>query len=394
MNLFSCHRPDTEAVPPTSGTSRRGLLKGLSALLSTVGWPTNADLRAAQPQGVIAGAIRWDAWYSAVGHSLDAQKDLSPPKFHYRAPAHCKIVSNSEIRCSGTQRVMDAEILAAAAAGLKFWAFVWYDEETEANLRTGWELYQSSAIKNRINWCGIVTPTALGSVPFANKRWQLNVRRWAAYMSAGNYQKVAVDGLENRPLLFLLWQQNAIVTFFGNDLGNMREALAFLRDSVIAAGLGPPYIVVLDDVKGAPVASAIGAQAISNYISRFGPAYHGSYRELDKQTRAYWTVLESTGKPVVPIAMVGWDTRPRDETPGPFHRNVNPEQYYALATASELTEHISAAVRYIDSHPRACPSKVLLIYSWDECDEGGALIPTLGDPVGSRLAAMAPALVK
>ena len=93
MNLFSCHRPDTEAMPPTSGTSRRGLLKGLSALLSTVGWPTNADLRAAQPQGVIAGAIRWDAWYSAVGHSLDAQKDLSPPKFHYRAPAHCKIVS-------------------------------------------------------------------------------------------------------------------------------------------------------------------------------------------------------------------------------------------------------------------------------------------------------------
>ena len=180
---------------------------------------------------------------------------------------------------------MDAEISAAATAGLKFWAFVWYDDES--NLRTGWELYQSSAMKDRINWCGIVTPAALGSVPFANNKWQLKVRQWAAYMRAGNYQKVDVDGLANRPLLFLLWQQNAITTFFGNDLENMRGALAFLRESVVAAGLGPPYIVVLDDVKGAAISPAIGAQAISNYISRFGPAYHGSYGELDKQTRAY-----------------------------------------------------------------------------------------------------------
>ena len=32
--------------------------------------------------------------------------------------------------------------------------------------------------------------------------------------------------------------------------------------------------------------------------------------------------------------------------------------------------------------PATCPSKVFLIYSWDECDEGGGLIPTLGDPAG------------
>jgi hypothetical protein len=32
---------------------------------------------------------------------------------------------------------------------------------------------------------------------------------------------------------------------------------------------------------------------------------------------------------------------------------------------------------------------VLLIYSWDECDEGGCLMPTHGDPTGRHLSAIA-----
>jgi hypothetical protein len=55
-------------------------------------------------------------------------------------------------------------------------------------------------------------------------------------------------------------------------------------------------------------------------------------------------------------------------------------------------EHLRAAVEFIDSHDLACPSKVLLIYSWNECEEGGALVPSLGDPQGSYLTAIAPVI--
>jgi hypothetical protein len=49
-----------------------------------------------------------------------------------------------------------------------------------------------------------------------------------------------------------------------------------------------------------------------------------------------------------------------------------------------------AAVDFILDHPKSCPANALLIYSWNECDEGGGLIPTRGDPKGSYLDAIAP----
>src|SRR6202012_5417315 len=141
----------------------------------------------------------------------------------------------------------------------------------------------------------------------------------------------------------------------------------------------------------AQVGPVVGADAISSYISGFRREPAASYNRLDEQTRAYWTSLASTGAAMVPITMVGWDTRPRHETPGPWYRAAtNPDHYYVMATPAELAEHVRAAVRFIRANPRACPSKILLIYSWDECDEGGCLMPTYGDPTGSRLQAIAP----
>ena len=283
---------------------------------------------------------------------------------------------------------MDAEIAVAAVSGIKFWAFVWYP--SDSSLRIAWDLYQSSRIRHRINWCGVLSTNSLGSMPFDNGNRREILKLWVDYMTAASYQKINVNGIENRPLLYLLWRRNDIQRFFGGDLKNVAIALNFLREGVIAAGLGSPYVVILDGVEGAQVAPEIGAQAISNYISGFKREPLGPYKHLDEQTRSYWVKLASTGSAIVPIAMVGWDTRPRHETAGPWYSAAtNPDQYYALATPPELAEHIRAAVRFVHDNPRACPSKVLLIYSWDECDEGGCLMPTHGDPTGRHLSAIA-----
>ena len=222
------------------------------------------------------------------------------------------------------------------------------------------------------------------------------MQEWARYMREANYQKVTVKGVE-RPLLYILWDQSQLKWQFGDDLANVRQGLDYLSGLLAGDRLGRPYVVILDGEAGADIVPQIGADAISNYIAGHKLETKGPYTDLDMQAQEYWSSLAGHGVPIVPIAQVGWDTRARQEIPGPWGPNgtfpapvSEPTQYYALPTPSELASHIKAAVHFIDTRPSVCPSRVLLIYSWDECDEGGGLIPTLGDPKGSYLSAIAP----
>jgi hypothetical protein len=285
---------------------------------------------------------------------------------------------------------MDKEIQAAVSGGLRYWAFDWY--APDSSLRVAWTLYKRSQFRSLINWCGLVGLDALGSLPFSNNQWQSNMHDWAEEMQQSNYQKVSV-GDTNRPLLYILWDSNELKYHFDNDVGNVRKSICFLRDIVIGPTVGPPYIVLLIRTADAAMIRTVGADAISSYTSAFIDQEKGTYADLDKQTREFWNRMAGTGVPTVPIGMVGWDTRPRQERPVPWGNgkpNPNPVDYYALATPKELAAHLRAAVEFIQTRPSACPSKTLLIYSWDECDEGGGLTPTLGDPEGSLLRAIAP----
>jgi hypothetical protein len=287
---------------------------------------------------------------------------------------------------------MAAEIHAAVKGGLKYWAFDWY--QPDSSLRGAWNLYRQSPHRNLINWCGIVGLANLGSLPFSNNRSQDTLHEWAEYMQEPNYQKVD-SGQANRPLLYILWDQHQLKWYFNDELDNVRNAIEYLRQLMTNTGVGAPYIVILDATAGAPIARNIGADAISNYISGFEREAQGPYVDLDRQTRKFWIKLANTGLPTVPIAMVGWDTRARQERPVPWEHgtpNAHPSLYYVLPTPEELAVHLRSAVEFIHMHPSACPSKTLLIYSWDECDEGGGLIPTFGDPRGSYISAIAPVL--
>jgi len=218
-------------------------------------------------------------------------------------------------------------------------------------------------------------------------------------MLQSNYQKVSVDGA-SRPLLYILWDPSHLKWYFDNDTANFKTAMEYLRQQLATRGVGAPYIVVLDGLAGASLARDIGADAISNYISAFkggngtGPF---PYTDLDQQTRKFWKAMADTGVPTIPIAMVGWDNRARQERPPPREHKVpnpNPTRYFTLATPTELSAHLQAAVDFIETNKKSCVSKALLIYSWDECDEGGGIIPTMGDPAGSYISAMRPVLSK
>ena len=41
---------------------------------------------------------------------------------------------------------------------------------------------------------------------------------------------------------------------------------------------------------------------------------------------------------------------------------------------SNINTAIREAVAYVEKHRKVCPSNLVLIYSWDECDEGGGAL--------------------
>src|ERR1700684_1388535 len=101
--------------------SRRRFLIGCTiAARSLALWESFPLLAAAKSSSVIAGAIRWDAWYQDTDISVSAQESLSPERYFRRAPFFCSINSAKQVHCLGTPEAMDAEIHAAVKGGLKY----------------------------------------------------------------------------------------------------------------------------------------------------------------------------------------------------------------------------------------------------------------------------------
>jgi hypothetical protein len=83
------------------------------------------------------GAIRWDAWvgdlptFGAAGQptavGLQVERALGPARWHDRLPFYARELSAHAVEVrAASQAVLDREIAYAGAAGLDYWAFVWY----------------------------------------------------------------------------------------------------------------------------------------------------------------------------------------------------------------------------------------------------------------------------
>jgi hypothetical protein len=371
---------------------RRKLITGTTALATMIALPCGKVCAAAY--GTIPGAIRWDAWYgggpgSEANVNQQVARSLSPQRWQFRAPWFASPSSPSANVINGNQQAtMDAEIGYAASAGLKYWAYVWYGQGSPSRpMMNAWNLHQASAARNNMNWCMLLTLSRIGP-PSA---LSASIPNYVSYFQRPNYQRM----LGNCPLLYVFIDNLSFLTTRWNDSWeNVRTAFNALRSATTAVGLGTPYIVIMNGrpVKAAGYAAQTGADAISNYISG-SPGVATPWPTYEVSIESYWAAMGATGTPIVPIAMTGWDPRPRAQTPPSFIGVHKPREdvYVVAPTADQLSAHLQAAVSYVVSHPTQCPSKAILIYSWDECDEGGnAIIPTYtgGPPGTSRIASL------
>jgi hypothetical protein len=328
--------------------------------------------------GVTAGAIRWDAW-SGGPITREVERTLSPEAHRRRLPWFAQLDDKGAVRLNGAaEGVMEQEIAYARRAGLDYWAFLTYPEESEmsgALLR-----YLGSPKRGEIGFC-LILHQSLG-VP--EGRWPRELSRLTGLIGEKGYQKIG-----GRPLLFV---------FESDDLGAPAAArLEQLRQKVAERGHAP-YVVHMgwNPANDFTERRGRGFDAVSAYAEPSAEPDYGRY--VAKLEARAWQGAKKAGAPYVPLVSTGWDKRPRQDHPVSWEKNpeyATQKTFPAAPTPEELAAHLSRALDFVRNNPETCPARTVIIYAWNEHDEGGWLCPTWtssGRPDTSRIEAVAKAL--
>ncbi len=334
----------------------------------------------------IVGAIRWDGWYGDGGVVKEVEVSLGQPKYHFRLPWFAKLIGDDKVSINGdSQAIMEQEIAYAAKAGLNYWAFVDYMDEAPG-MTIGLNRYRAAKDKNHIRYCLVEEGARLDKA--GTKAWSKLVE----HFRHPDYQTV----LDGRPLLFL----------FGKTTKLGKAEWEELKSQTIAAGLKAPYLVLMG-WEAEKDSEALGFDAISEYACS-GKGYTTDPETYERLTshsviEKLWGKWKRERTPCITFATAGWDTRPRQERPPTWCSWVKatpdptpPGQQKPLidattATPDELAAHVRAALEWTKANRDLNPANAVIIYAWNEHDEGGWLQPTLGadgKPNNARIKAL------
>jgi uncharacterized protein (TIGR03437 family) len=328
------------------------------------------------PDRPLVGAIRWDGWAGNNGPvGLTGEKELGPEHWHYRVPFFGQVISSSQVAINGaSQAVVDQEI-AYARTGLDYWAFVTYDANSELTLPL--QYYLSSSHKQDMRFCMLTEENRWAG---QNHMWAIS--RVVPLMKEATYLKV----LGGRPLFYLGFIVDQDVAQNWGGMAGFRKAVDDFRAAARAAGVGNPYIVIMDfdPVRAHSLSQQLGGDAISAYAQQMDHLAPGAaYLSLASYAESSWDQYRATGSQVIPIVMSGWDRRPRVENPAYWESAQQPgvgiQYFYQAPKPSELAGHLANAFNWINGHPNSDEANAVLIYAWNENAEGGWLVPTLSE---------------
>ena len=319
------------------------------------------------------GAIRFDAWYDPE-NPIDAQcaDALSAAAYRDRLPGNASLANDVVTWPRATQATIDAEIDAACAAGLGFWAFDAYADDDTLSLAL--QLYLSSTARHRIGFSMLGQTSSWTDIATAGKR----ITRDVSLMSQAGYVTVCGD----RPLYFLLDATAAQISGLGS--GGVQAQIAQLRQLAIQSGVGDPYVVwlsgaALTSYDNISAAVSVGADAAGCYCCPVLDGDMQSYAALTQTTIEDWRQRAQRELPMVPTAMCGWDQRPLIERPQAFYPlapGLTDKSFYAAGTAVEIGAHIADLAEFVAENASACAAQIGLIYAWNELAEGGWMMPT------------------
>ena len=291
----------------------------------------------------LIGAIRWDAWVGdnhPVG--LEVEKTLSNPKYHNRLPFYSQMENNLiNIRCT-SEEIIRREIEYAYNYGIDYFAFCWYPPNSGLDIARNIFL---SIKQTKVKWCPI-----LGTNPFnqTDANWLIKE------FKNDNYLKI-----DNRPVIFLF-----------NVNESLLEIVNYIRKK--SQDYNPYFIgLVWNKEQAILVNKQFDLDALSQYVT---PGQENlEYSILSEQEREKWQEYLDINK-VIPWVTTGWDKRPRFDNPVSWEncQNFN-QEYISFPTMDELKKEIESAISFAHKNE----SDLILIYAWNEFDEGGFIEPTI-----------------
>ncbi len=320
------------------------------------------------------GAIRWDAW-SGGAVTREVERTLGPPAHRHRLPWFAQFDDQGRASIDASAPgVMEAEIGYAKTAGLDYWAFLTYPEGDA--MGSALERYLRSPRRKEIGFCLILHQ----SLTVAEGRWPAERDRTLRLIREPGYRR-ALD----RPLVY---------TFDVNpDSPTTRRRLDELRGAAKSSG-GEPYFVHMGWHPSSDHArrSKEGYAAVSAYAHPSEePAF---WKYVESLERHAWADARTHKVPFVPLVSAGWDKRPRQDHPVSWEKDaayLGQKTFPAAGTPDEIAAHLQRALSFVRDNPEVCPARTVIIYAWNEHDEGGWLCPTWtpdGRPDTSRLDAV------
>lgn len=312
----------------------------------------------AQGEKALIGAIRWDAWYgTAYGHSnrlaYDVENTLSPAEFHFRAPFYALVKSTTSLKIPYyTIDTMRAEIKYAENAGLDYWAFVWNIEGDGPD-----------RVRKFYKQCMDETDLKLTCILTSQNKGDLGTRSEIKGLLADSHWVKVCGG---RPLMYYF--------AFGSDAEIKAEISAY-RTICGELGLPNPYVVILGKYSIPNGADAVGDYGI-------GGKDNEPFRNVYYRAQTTWNRC----RPIVPTVTTGWNNEPRIKTQVSFG-NVANNSYAQYATCDEIKTHLQNALVWIDKYSASnSQANTVLIYAWNEFDEGGWICPTIAvDAYGNHI---------
>lgn len=319
------------------------------------------------------GAIRWDAW-TGGNATEQVERTLAPRQYNFRLPWFAEVRQDGTVRIDGGhQNVMDKEIAYAAEAGLDYWAFVTYPDANPNS--TSLRLYLASTVRHRLDFCLILH----NNLKVPDNMWTHERERALSLLRELGYHTVT----GGRPLVYL----------FAVNLDDPKMAERVSEFKRLASEQGPePYLVYMgwnpaaDRIRTAP----LGFDAVSGYaVASSDP----TFAQLVHRAENAWQSAATAGVPYVPLVTTGWDKEPRKINPvsweldATYHKQ---DVFPSVATPGEIATHLTRAIDFVRANANICQAQTIVVYGWNEHDEGGWLCPTwtAQGPDASRLDAI------
>ena len=312
---------------------------------------THAQTTKSQP---VVGAIRWDAW-SGGPVTAQVERTLGPEKYRDRLPWFATVLDDKTVSIvGGTQETMDEEIRLAAAAGLNYWAFVAYPEHD--SMSKGLQLYLESKRGDTIKFC-VILHNNLG---VRSEEWPREQERFVTMLRNPRFQTV----LDGRPLVYL----------FSANLERFKE----LRERVTQEGINPYYVYMgWNPPKEYVIQKSNGFDAVSAYANS---AQVKTFAELAQTVEQQgWQRAAEAGVRYIPLVTTGWDKEPRKENPVSWEKDAayHKQPFFpSQAMPEEISQHLHRSLEFVEAHPDVCEAQAVIMYAWNEHDEGGWLVPT------------------